>query len=248
MKIQLIRHATLLVNYGGKKILVDPMFSPAGAMDPVANAASDARNPTVELKVSLDDCLAADAVLLTHRHRDHFDEAAAELLPKHILFLCQPADLEYIAGKGFTNTVPIENFYDWDGVQIFRTGGHHGSGEMAVKMGPVSGFVLCSVGEKTLYIVGDTLWCDEVRQALERHQPEVAVAFAGAAEFLQGGPITMNERDLHSLHEASPHTSLIVAHMEAWGHCALTRDALRQYAATNHVPMIIPDDGEIGSW
>ncbi|MGN6541436.1 MAG: hypothetical protein ACTHK8_03670 [Ginsengibacter sp.] len=31
--LQLVRNATLLIEYGGKKILVDPMLSPKGAIE-----------------------------------------------------------------------------------------------------------------------------------------------------------------------------------------------------------------------
>ncbi len=53
-------------------------------------------------------------------------------------------------------------------------------------MGAVSGFVLAAAGEPTLYIAGDTIWCEEVRTALEQHQPDVVVVNAGAAQLAEG--------------------------------------------------------------
>jgi len=49
MEIQLLRHATLLVTIGARRLLVDPMLSPAEAMDPVPNAGNDRRIPLVDL-------------------------------------------------------------------------------------------------------------------------------------------------------------------------------------------------------
>jgi L-ascorbate metabolism protein UlaG (beta-lactamase superfamily) len=49
--IQLVRNATLLLNYAGKRILVDPMFFPKGAFDPIAGKK---RNPMVELPMPLE--------------------------------------------------------------------------------------------------------------------------------------------------------------------------------------------------
>ena len=35
-------------------------------------------------------------------------------------------------------------------------------------MGKVSGFVLKYIGQPTLYIAGDTIWCDEVENAIKK--------------------------------------------------------------------------------
>jgi L-ascorbate metabolism protein UlaG (beta-lactamase superfamily) len=88
--IQLIRNATLLIHYNGKKILVDPMFSSKGAFDPFAGKE---RNPAVVLPVSIDEIIKdIDAVLVTHTHPDHFDPVATEALDKSIKLFNQPED------------------------------------------------------------------------------------------------------------------------------------------------------------
>ena len=46
MKLQLIRNATMRLNYAGQTILTDPMLSPKDTIDSWAGVA---RNPTVEL-------------------------------------------------------------------------------------------------------------------------------------------------------------------------------------------------------
>ena len=46
------------------------------------------------------------------------------------------------------------------------TRGHHGTGAIGEAMGAVSGWVIDDV-----YLAGDTIWCDEVAEALERHRP-----------------------------------------------------------------------------
>jgi hypothetical protein len=62
MQLQLIRHPTLVITIGDLKLLVDPMLSPAGAMDPIANAANQRRIPLVDLPFSdADTCLVASA-------------------------------------------------------------------------------------------------------------------------------------------------------------------------------------------
>ncbi|HEY0608197.1 MAG TPA: MBL fold metallo-hydrolase, partial [Chitinophaga sp.] len=85
-KIRLLRHSTLLLEINGKRILVDPMLSKKEALDPVPNAANSDRIPLVDLPVDdheLETLLQnIDAVLVTHTHRDHWDVAAQQLIPK----------------------------------------------------------------------------------------------------------------------------------------------------------------------
>ncbi|WP_127487118.1 MBL fold metallo-hydrolase [Paenibacillus ehimensis] len=246
MKIQIIRHATHYIEYDGKKLLVDPMLSPAGAMPPVANTPNSFANPTVNLNVPVSHLLQADAVLLTHTHPDHFDAVAAALLPKDIVFFCQPEDAGKLRDQGFRDVRPVESDIAWDSLSIVRTSGQHGTGEIGKRMGPVSGFVLNAPGEPVLYIAGDTIWCPEVEQALAQHKPDVVVLFGGSAQFLQGGPITMNKADVAKVAGAVPDAQVIVAHMEAWNHCLLRREDLRAYTAGLGLAerVLVPEDGE----
>jgi L-ascorbate metabolism protein UlaG (beta-lactamase superfamily) len=250
MEIRLLRHATLVVDIAGTRLLVDPMLSRAGAMDPVGNAASTARIPMVELPLD-DDALGdligtVDAVLVTHTHRDHWDARAIELLPKDVPLFCQPPDVTAIGGAGFTDARDIDDTFDWRGIHLSRTGGRHGSGELGKQMGPVSGFVLRAPGEPVLYIAGDTVWCAEVETALREHAPDVIVLNAGAAQFLSGEPITMGMADVAAVCRAAPEARVIAVHMDTINHCLLTRRdlarGLREMGLADRV--MIPADGE----
>lgn len=246
MKIRLIRHATMLLSIGSANILVDPMFSPAGKMDPVSNSANELRNPLVELPVSVESLLGIDAVLVTHTHRDHFDEEAARVLPKNIPVFCQPEDMEKIRAMGFTKTISIQSSHTWNGILFTRTGGRHGTGKTGIMMGPVSGYVLQTPKEPSLYIAGDTVWCPEVVQSLEAFQPQITVVYSGAARFLTGDPITMAAGDIAKVCRNGNQTRVLAVHMEAFNHCALTRKQLREYLEQEGLSerVIIPADGE----
>jgi L-ascorbate metabolism protein UlaG (beta-lactamase superfamily) len=185
-------------------------------------------------------------VLVTHLHRDHWDTRAIELLPKSLPILCQPEDQEKISQAGFSAVQPIPAEWRWHDILFTRTGGRHGTGEIGQKMGTVSGFVLRTAGEPNLYVAGDTIWCNEVAQALSLHQPDVTVVNAGAAQFLSGDPITMTADDVIQVCRASPQTQVIAVHMEAINHCLLTRDQLRERLEQAGVSrqVIIPADGE----
>lgn len=246
MKIKLIRHATMQITVGGTNILVDPMLSPAGAMGPVADSPQQRPNPLVPLPVPVESLLNADAVLLTHTHRDHFDDAAAKMLPKSIPVLCQPADGEKIASLGFTRVLPVDSALTWRDLTVIRTGGQHGSGEIGRKMGAVSGYVLQHRGESLLYIAGDTIWCREVSEALDKYSPKVAVLYAGAARFLTGGPIIMDAGDVVKVCRQAAGTKVVAVHLEAFNHCLLSRNDLRRRLETENLGerVLIPGDGE----
>jgi len=71
----------LLVEFAGLHVLVDPMLAGPHTLPPVENTAPPIRNPLVPLpQPAVDIASAADLVLLTHLHRDHFDPAAQSLI------------------------------------------------------------------------------------------------------------------------------------------------------------------------
>ncbi len=249
MEVQLLRHATLLVRLAGHTLLVDPMLSAKGSLDPVANAANTTCIPMTELP--LDEGSVArllretEAVLVTHIHRDHWDAQAVALIPKDKTIFCQPPDAAKIRAQGFDHVQPVEDTFSWRGITLHRTGGQHGIGEIGQKMGPVSGFVLQD-NAQSIYIAGDTIWCPEVADALTRHQPTVVVVNAGAAQFLQGSPITMTAEDVAAVCRHAPRAKIIAVHLETVNHCLLTRTALRAYLDGQHLSdrVSIPADGQ----
>ena len=88
MKINTIRNATIIVEYAGKKFLIDPMLAEKGAYPPFPNSPrQDQHNPLVSLPTSIEDMINVDAVIVTHLHYDHWDEAEKEALPKDMKYL-----------------------------------------------------------------------------------------------------------------------------------------------------------------
>ncbi len=232
MRLTLVRHSTLLLQTSGKRILIDPMLDDPGARPPVEDTENELRNPLVPLPMPAEDVVAGvDGVVVTHLHEDHFDERAAELIPSSTPMLTQPGSLTELREQGFSSATDDPS--GWLGLDVARTGGQHGTGETAEDLGPVSGFVLDGV-----YVAGDTIWCDEVAEAIERHQPHTVVVNGSGARFVDGDPIVMDVDDVRALRDATD-ARIVVVHLEAINHCVERRDA---YRAIDGV--LVPADGE----
>ena len=234
--IQLLRHATLLLDLDDTTFLVDPMLSEPGEIPPIPNSPNDRENPLVALP-DLD--LEYDAVLVTHRHRDHFDDAAADQLPADVPILCQPEEADDFRDDGFTDVRPIEDTESFEGIDVKRTPARHGHGDLAEQMGPSSGYVLD--GSLTIYLAGDTVWYDAVPETIDAHDPDAVVVNAGAAQFVEGEPITMTPEEVQAVRtHVADGVPVIADHMDAINHCLATRADLS--SAVEGV--VIPEDGE----
>lgn len=248
MELYHIRHATSILTYAGVRIMIDPVLGVKGQYDPVKLTPNRLRNPLVELpfdREMIPELLEkVDVILVTHRHNDHFDTLAKEILPKNLPLLCQPEDESAFLSDGFTSVHPVKDVLTLKGIRFTRTGGQHGL--LRKDLGPVSGFVLDNANEPTLYIAGDTVWCEEVSTALTKYRPTVVIVNAGGARFLVGGPITMDKCDVGKVLETVPFAKVIAVHMEALNHCILSREQLKKWSMESGVAhrLIIPDDGE----
>jgi L-ascorbate metabolism protein UlaG (beta-lactamase superfamily) len=233
VRLTLVRNATVLLEIAGRRILVDPMLDDVGARPPIEGTLNPVSNPTAPLPFPAEQVVdGIDGVLVTHRHRDHLDATAEQLLPRDVPVFCQPEDEVALRELDLDARV-VDGELAWDGIRITRTPARHGSGRLAELLAPVSGFVL-----DDLYLAGDTVWYEAVEETIARHRPRVAVVNAGGAEFTEGGLIVMGADDVREVVARVP--KVVAVHLEALNHCFLTRAALA--AAVPGV--LIPRDGE----
>lgn len=253
MKIHQIRNATLNIEYAGIKFLIDPMLSPRGTLDPFPGSEkSQEANPTVDLVTPMNEILDVDAVVVTHTHPDHWDEAAQKHIPKRCpIFAQHENDAELISSSGFLDVRILDMENEFGGVSLTRAPGQHGTDQAmdcaGEFLGDVCGIVFKHAEEQTLYLASDTIWNEQVRANLEMHHPDVIVLNCGDARIRGLGSIIMNKEDVYEVHRAAPGAMLIASHMEAVNLCVLSRDELRDFSRkkgmTRH--LIIPEDGEL---
>ena len=266
MKIQLIRNATLWIEYAGKNILVDPMLGPAGSQKPFPNSPrQNLSNPLEDLPVSVESLINPDAVIVTHLHRDHFDRSAQELLPKYLPVYAQNgADAAKIASYGFADVQSLDepaegsdndcnNGSSTEGVVLKGTDirlipveARHSHGEMYAMSGPACGIIMKHPSEKTIYITGDTVWGENVKNALETYRPEIVVMNCGENMVYGYSPLIMGACDVLNVHCILPDSFLVACHMESLNHWMLSKETLREFSENHEFSdrLIIPENGE----
>lgn len=253
VEITQIRNATLHVVYGGVRFLVDPMLSDRHSWPGFEGTVnSEERNPLVHLPMTKEEIIDVDAVIVTHLHEDHWDEEARKALPKGLPIHAQnDADAEIIRGQGFTDVRVLSATSSFNGVQLIKTGGRHGTeahyAAIGKLLGKACGVVFKMAGAKTVYLAGDTIWQEDVATALATHRPDVVILNTGYAMIvgIEGG-IIMGTQDVLSVHKAAPEALLIGSHMEAVNHCTVSRSGLRAFAHDNGFAdkLRTPGDGE----
>jgi len=248
MNIRQIRNATIVVEYVGKKFLIDPVLADKGTYPPLPNSVrQDQFNPLVSLPTSIDEIINVDAVIVTHLHLDHFDVAAKDILPKDIkMFVQDEVDAKKMKDAGFQNVEILKEDTVFGDIKLIKTSGHHGSGEILKYTGNVCGVVFKHSDEKTLYVAGDTIWYEGVQEVIDVHKPEIIVVNAGNNKFLDSNPLIMGKDDIYEVHKVAPNAKIIASHMEAVNHWTLSRSELKNFINEKGISsnVLIPDDGE----
>lgn len=249
MKIHQLRNATIILEIGDHRILVDPMLAPKGALPPLRLFHARQRNPLVELPESSAAALAA----VTHCQRGHFDHldrtAKKWLRAQQVPVICTPHDAGYLAQRGL-NVQPLPAQHELPSAFL---GGHirtvrcaHGRGLVARLIEHGVGYLIEMPGEPSVYLSGDTVLTPLVRDFVARHRPDICVVPAGGARFDLGGDIIMGTEEVLEFTRLVS-GAVVANHLEALSHCPVTRDGLAAAARAAGVEsqLLILADGEV---
>ena len=253
---QQIRNATIKLTYGGTTFLVDPLLAKKDAYPGFEGTYnSEKRWPLVDLPMPVDEVTKADAIIVTHTHLDHWDDAARAGLPKgKTIFAQNAADAATIAKDGFTDVRVMTEDTVFEGTHLHKIGGQHGTDQMMAsplgpRLGEAMGIVFARPGSATVYVAGDTIWNDTVEAAITRWKPDAIVlntAYARVKGF--DGAIIMGKEDMLRAYRLAPGAKVIGSHMETVNHATQTRKDLNDYIAETGMSReraLVPADGEV---
>ena len=170
--------ATTLLRYGGFTLLTDPNFLHRGQRAYLGKGLSSARR--TEPAMSIADLPPLDAVVLSHLHEDHFDRIARDELPKDVPVVTTIAGARELRSWGFADAVGLTTWQvhelhaaDGSRLRITAAPGRHARGPLQALLPPVNGHVLefspADAAPLSVYITGDTLLVDDLRQVPVRH-------------------------------------------------------------------------------
>ena len=256
MKLQQIRNATMIITYADKKFLIDPMLGKKGIYLPFPGTHHQyLNNPTVELPISMEEILDVDAVIVTHIHLDHFDPAAMEIIPKDMKIFAQNKDeSNQIKEAGFMNVEVLKKEGTLFGdITLIKTPAKHYSDDSILALyrqlhtaDEACGVVFKHANEKVLYVMGDTVWYDELKNVFAQYNPDVVIVNAGNAQLIDGRYLIMSKEDFLESTKAAPNAQFVATHMEGVNHVMVSRKELREYAEEKGFShrVFIPADGE----
>ena len=254
--IQQIRNATLKISYAGTIFLIDPMLAPKGAYPGFEETyRSELHNPLIDLPCTISEIIKdVDAIIVTHTHLDHWDDAAQEFIPKNIpLFVQNEQDADLIRSQGFINIKILDNNTLFNNIHLSKVGGQHGTDTMyavpdlAKRLGDTMGVIFQGKGIKTLYIAGDTIWCDETTRVIGNYKPEIIILNTGYARLKNfDKSIIMGKDDVKHAYQTATNAIIIATHMDAVNHAMLTRKELHEYITKDGLDdrVLVPNDGE----
>ena len=170
--------ATTLISYGGFTLLTDPNFLHRGQRAYLGKGVFSTRR--TEPAMSVDELPALDAVVLSHLHADHFDRIARHGLPKSTPIITTRAAARTLRRWGFVSAVALDTWQAHelrsaagDVLRVTAAPGRHAPRPLTPLLPPVNGHVLefspASDAALSVYITGDTLMVDELREIPARH-------------------------------------------------------------------------------
>jgi L-ascorbate metabolism protein UlaG (beta-lactamase superfamily) len=234
IRITYIGGPTALIEIGPWRLLTDPTFDPPGKryFFGWGTVSRKLQGPAIEF----DELGDVDAVLISHDHHgDNLDPAGRALLPQMGQIVTTKAGAHRLQA-GAKGLAPWETtILEAPGrpsIEITATPCRHGPPGSHPIVGDVIGFALRWEGQQhgVLWISGDTVLYDGVREVAQRLDVGTAIVHLGGVRFPVSGPLryTMTGEDAAELCGLLDPATIVPIHYEGWKHFRQPRDEARR--------------------
>jgi L-ascorbate metabolism protein UlaG (beta-lactamase superfamily) len=228
---------TALIEVGGWRLLTDPTFDPPGRRYNFGWGTGSRKLAGPAINAA--DVGPLDAILLTHDHHDdNLDPAGRALLPSAGVVITTSSGAKRLGGSALGLDAWQTTTLEAPGrpaIEITATPCRHGPPLSHALVGDVVGFGLRWDGQEhgQLWISGDTVLYDGVREVGDRLAVGTALLHLGGVRFPVSGPLryTMTAREAVTLCGLiEPHTAVPI-HYEGWKHFREGREAIERELA-----------------
>lgn len=228
---------TVLIEVGGWRLLTDPTLDPPGQRYAFGWGTSSHKLAGPALAAA--DLLPIDAVLLTHDHHgDNLDPAGRALLPSAGAVVTTVPGAARLGGDARGLEPWAATRLEAPGrptIEVTATPCRHGPPLSRPIVGAVIGFALRWDGQEhgELWISGDTVLYDGVREVAGRVRVDTALLHLGGVQFPVTGPLryTMTARDAIELCALVRPRTAIPIHYEGWRHFRQGREGIERELA-----------------
>jgi L-ascorbate metabolism protein UlaG (beta-lactamase superfamily) len=221
LSLTFVGNATVLLRWGPFTLLTDPNFLHAGERAYLGLGLTSKRLLAPALDVA--DLPALDAVVLSHLHGDHWDRRARRGLDRSVPIVTTPHAARRLQGvHGFRRAVGLAS---WESHDLVRAGsmlritsmpGMHAPGPLGRLLPPVMGSLL-ELDGRLVYLTGDTLMYDGVREVARRYPDiDVSVVHLGGTTLPGGLMVTMDGVQGADLLEAVRPRTAVPVHFEEY--------------------------------
>jgi len=228
---------TALIEVEGWRLLTDPTFDAPGRKYHIAWGASTRKVTGPRLAVA--EVAPVDAVLLTHdHHADNLDDAGRAMLASAGPVLTTVSGAQRLGGNARGLEAWGATRLELPGrlpIDVTATPCRHGPRGSHMIVGDVIGFALRWDGQEhgVLWISGDTVLYDGVREVADRLKVGLALLHVGRVQFTVTGPVhyTLSAREAVELCGLVRPRTAIPIHYEGWSHFQQDRATIERELA-----------------
>ncbi|MFH1851878.1 MAG: MBL fold metallo-hydrolase [Candidatus Neomarinimicrobiota bacterium] len=243
-------HSSLILEIAGKRLLIDPMLSERSSM---VQWAGPRRFHPAPLKA--EELPVVDAVLISHDHFDHLDQATIKSIAgRDLLFIVPIGISSRLRDWGVAENKIIEmnwwDEYDLDGLRIVATPARHFSGRGLPDRDLTLWTSWSIIGEKRrVFFSGDTGPTPDMQTIGEKFGPfDLTFIEIGAYDetwaSIHAGPVVAAQihRQLNGAQMVPIHWATFDLALHSWYSPA---EELVREAATGNIHLLTPRPGEL---